>query len=63
LIAYWRFDEKSGTECTDHSGSGFDGKMTGMDPATARIASTAPVSAAVLFLGKLPTSWGNIKSR
>ena len=61
LIAYWRFDEKNGTECTDHSGSGFDGKMTKMDPAIARIASTAPVSAAVLPAGRLSTTWGNIK--
>ncbi len=31
LVAYWRFDEPSGTNIVDSSPSGFDGFLSGMD--------------------------------
>ncbi|MBN1339331.1 MAG: hypothetical protein JXA03_08410 [Bacteroidales bacterium] len=42
LVAYYKFNETSGTNVTDHSASGFNGTMINMDPATDRVASTAP---------------------
>ncbi len=63
LLAYWRFDEADGKDCTDHSGNGFDGEMTNMDPAKARIVSGAPISIAVFPADNVSTTWGNIKNR
>lgn len=42
LVAYYKFNETSGTSVTDHSASGFNGTMTNMDPVTDRVTSTAP---------------------
>ncbi|MCK4641653.1 MAG: LamG domain-containing protein, partial [Candidatus Marinimicrobia bacterium] len=41
LVGYWRFDEREGTSCTDHSSNSNTGTMTNMDPATDRVWSTA----------------------
>ena len=63
LLAYWRFDESDGEDCTDHSGNGFNGEMTNMDPAKARIISSVPISIAVFPAGNLSTTWGGLKRR
>jgi len=63
LLAYWRLDEADGKDCTDYSGNGFNGEMTNMDPANARIVSSVPISIAVLPAGDLSTTWGELKKR
>lgn len=43
LVAYYRFNETSGTLVPDISTAGNDGTMTDMDPATDWVLSTAPI--------------------
>ncbi len=43
LVAYYRFDLESGTRCPDYTGTGNDGTMTNMDPATDRVLSDAAI--------------------
>jgi len=43
LIAYYQFNETSGTNLPDQSSNSNDGTLTNMDPATDWVSSTAPI--------------------
>ncbi|MFZ1695125.1 MAG: thrombospondin type 3 repeat-containing protein, partial [Flavobacteriales bacterium] len=43
LVAYYRFDDGSGTALQDRSGNGLHGTLTNMDPATDWVNSGAPI--------------------
>ena len=42
LVAYYKFNQSSGTSAPDHSVSGYNGTLVNMDPATDWVISTAP---------------------
>ena len=49
LVAYWRFDEGSGTNADCETSYDNDGTLTNMDPATRWATSTAPLGHASIF--------------
>ena len=49
LVGYWRFDESSGTSCTDSSPNSNIGTMVDMDPATDRVWSGAALGDASAY--------------
>ncbi len=56
LVGYWKFDNTSGTTCSDWSGKGNDGTMTNMNPSTERVNSGAALGDASTYDYSSPTS-------
>ncbi len=61
LVAYYQFNETSGTTLPDLSSNSNDGTLTNMDPATDWIASTAPIPYQSIVDGSwnLNTTWND----
>jgi hypothetical protein len=54
LMAYYKFNQITGTTLPDHSSNGNNGTLTNMDPATDWIVSTAPIPYQTIVNG----NWG-----